>query len=113
MPRPHKIHTSSGAHQDELLRLWGWRNAITLFWVLFVLGLLPVYLLFDSALAAGVWCLVFTLPLALSIVVLRLAECPSCDRRLSPQNPFPALVLNRCPHCGLPLNPGGEAPPRE
>ncbi|MDF1553935.1 MAG: hypothetical protein P1P84_12775 [Deferrisomatales bacterium] len=99
------------SRQEELLRLWRWRGSVTLFWLLFALGLLPAYFLFSTWVAVGVWCLLFSLPLFLTLVVLRLAECPGCNRRLSGANPLPGLLARTCPHCGLPLSPGGTQPP--
>ncbi len=99
------------SRQDELLRLWRWRGSVTVFWLLFALGLVPAYLLFSSWVAVGVWCLLFSLPLFLTLVVLRLAECPGCNRRLADANPLVGLLARACPHCGQPLSPGGEYPP--
>jgi hypothetical protein len=102
---------SETSRQDELLRLWRWRSTVTVFWLLFAAGLVPVYFLFSSWIAVGVWCLAFGLPLLLSLVVLRLAECPDCNRRLAGTNPLRGLLARACPHCGLPLSPGGDQPP--
>jgi len=101
-------HHERRVREDELLRLWNWRSTITVFWMLFLVGLVPTYFLFSSAVAVGLWCLAFSLPLVLSLVVLRLAECPGCNRRINSGNPFPALLAKVCPHCGLPFSPGGK-----
>lgn len=110
MPKSDPVESPS-AHADELLRLWRWRGTVTLFWLLFAAGLVPVYWLFGSWVAIGVWCAAFGLPVLLSLVVLRLAECPACNQRLAGANPLPGLLARVCPHCGLPLSPGGQRSP--